>query len=72
MSTDKKRKLQDYLFPEGLYLENNEFRTIKISTILRVIEDKITASQLWLGTVDKVRTRIIEFNGDIFLPELCI
>jgi len=40
MSTDKKRKLQDYLFPEGLYLENNEFRTIKISTILRVIEDK--------------------------------
>jgi hypothetical protein len=40
MSTDKKRKLQDYLFPEGLYLENNEFRTIKISTISRVIEDK--------------------------------
>jgi len=49
MSTDKKRKLQDYLFPEGLYLENNEFRTIKISTILRVIEDKNYCQSIMAG-----------------------
>ncbi|NQT67451.1 MAG: recombinase family protein [Actinobacteria bacterium] len=40
MSIDKKRKLQDSLFPEGIYLENNEFRTTEISSVLKVIEDK--------------------------------
>ena len=30
--------LQDILFPEGLQLENGEFRTAKISPILSLIE----------------------------------
>ncbi len=51
MNIDKKRKLQDYLFLEGLYLENNEFRTTEISSVLKVIGDKnyaqsILASQI--------------------------
>jgi hypothetical protein len=54
MSTDKKRKLQDYLFPEGLYLENNEFRTIKISTILRVIEDKNYCQSIMAGDTEHI------------------
>jgi len=33
-----KRKLQEQLFPEGIYLENNEFRTTKISPILSLIQ----------------------------------
>ena len=40
MGTDKKRKLQEYLFTKEILLENNKFRTTKIRTILRVIEDK--------------------------------
>ncbi|MHB8279326.1 MAG: recombinase family protein [Candidatus Humimicrobiaceae bacterium] len=28
-----KRKLQDYIFPDGIYIENNRCRTAKISTI---------------------------------------
>ena len=49
MSIDKKRKLQDYLFPDGLCLENNEFRTTKISTVLRVIEDKNYCQSILAG-----------------------
>ena len=40
MNLDKKRKFQDFLFPEGIYIENNKFRTTEISSVLRVIEDK--------------------------------
>ena len=37
---DKKRKLQELLFPEGIYIENNRFRTPKINYILSLIRDK--------------------------------
>jgi len=53
MSIDKKRKLQDSLFPEALYLENNEFRTTEISSVLKVIEDKNYAQSIlaWGGRI---------------------
>ena len=28
------------LFPEGIYIENNEFRTTQISSILRLIQEQ--------------------------------
>ncbi len=46
MSTNKKRKLQDYLFPERQYLENNEFRTTQMSSVLKAIEDKDYAQSI--------------------------
>ena len=49
MSIDKKRKLQDSLFPKEIYLENNEFRTTQISSVLRVIEDKNYAQSILAG-----------------------
>jgi len=49
MSIDKKRKLQEYLFPKEIYLENGKFRTTKISTILRVIEDKNYRQSIMAG-----------------------
>ena len=49
MSIDKKRKLQNFLFPEELYLENNEFRTTQMSSVLRVIEDKNYAQSILAG-----------------------
>jgi DNA invertase Pin-like site-specific DNA recombinase len=36
----RKRVLQEILFPEGLQLENNQFRTAKISPILRLIQEQ--------------------------------
>ena len=36
----RKRSLQEVLFPEGIYLENNQFRTAKISPILRLIQEQ--------------------------------
>ncbi len=33
-----KRTFQEFLFPEGIYLENNEFRTARISPILMIIQ----------------------------------
>ena len=36
----QKRCLQEMLFPEGIYLENGEFRTAQKSPILCLIEDK--------------------------------
>jgi len=38
LDTPRKMHLQDILFPEGLQLENGEFRTAKISPILSLIE----------------------------------
>jgi len=38
---DKKRKLQELLFPEGIYFENNKFRTPKINPILSLINKEI-------------------------------
>lgn len=32
-----KRKLQDYIFPDGIYIENNRCRTAKISTIFQYL-----------------------------------
>ena len=49
MSIDKKRRLQDYLFPKGIYLENNEFRTTEFSSVLRAIEDKSYAQSILAG-----------------------
>ena len=40
LDTPRKRGLQEILFPEGLILENGEFRTAKISPILRLIEEQ--------------------------------
>ena len=40
MNNNSKRKFQDALFPEGIYLENNEFRTTRISTILSLIQSR--------------------------------
>ena len=48
-SIDKKRKLQDSLFPKGIYLENNEFRTTEMSSVLKVIEDKNYAQSILAG-----------------------
>jgi site-specific DNA recombinase len=36
----RKRHLQEILFPEGVQLANNEFRTAKISPILRLIQEQ--------------------------------
>ena len=36
----RKRSLQDMLFPEGIYIENNIFRTANISPILSLIGSK--------------------------------
>jgi len=49
MSIDKKRKLQNFLFPEEIYLENNEFRTTQMSSVLRVIEDKNYCQSILAG-----------------------
>ena len=40
LDTPRKRGLQEILFPEGLTLENGEFRTAKISPILRLIQEQ--------------------------------
>ncbi len=40
LDNTQKRKFQEILFPEGLYLENNEFRTAKISPILAIIQSQ--------------------------------
>ncbi|MCJ7473017.1 MAG: hypothetical protein MUP02_09460, partial [Actinobacteria bacterium] len=49
MCIDKKRKLQNFLFPEGIHLENNEFRTTEMSSVLRVIDDKNYAQSILAG-----------------------
>lgn len=36
----RKRHLQGILFPEGVQLVNNQFRTAKISPVLRLIEEQ--------------------------------
>ena len=40
LKMSRKRGLQEVLFPEGLILENGEFRTAKISPILRLIQEQ--------------------------------
>jgi site-specific DNA recombinase len=49
LDTPRKIQFQDMLFPEGIYLENGKFRTTKISTILRVIEDKNYRQSIMAG-----------------------
>ena len=53
-SIDKKKKLQDFLFPERLYLENNEFRTTQMSSVLRVIEDKNYCQSILAGDIEHI------------------
>ena len=36
---DKKRAFQDYIFPEGIFIENNILRTTQINPILKALED---------------------------------
>jgi site-specific DNA recombinase len=36
-ASESKRKLQDYIFPEGIYIENNRCRTAKIRTIFKYL-----------------------------------
>ncbi len=36
---DKKRTFQDYIFPEGIFIENNILRTTQINPILSLLED---------------------------------
>ena len=40
LDTSKKRNFQEVFFPEGIYLENREFRTTQFSTILRLVQDQ--------------------------------
>ena len=40
LDTPRKRCLQEMLFSEGIYIENNKFRTANISPILSLIEGK--------------------------------
>ncbi|MHB8278184.1 MAG: recombinase family protein [Candidatus Humimicrobiaceae bacterium] len=40
LDTSKKRNFQEMFFPEGIYLENSEFRTTQISPILRLIQQQ--------------------------------
>jgi hypothetical protein len=40
MDNSHKRDFQEMLFPEGIYLENNEFRTTQINPVLRLIQDQ--------------------------------
>lgn len=40
MDINHKVKFQELLFPEGIYLENNKFRTTKINPILRLISEQ--------------------------------
>ena len=52
--TPRKRCLREMLFPEGIYIGNNEFRTTQISLILKLIEDKndVESIILWMGRED--------------------
>ena len=36
---DKKIAFQDYIFPEGIFIENNILRTTQINPILKALED---------------------------------
>ena len=36
---DKKKAFQDYIFPEGIFIENNILRTTQINPILKALED---------------------------------
>jgi len=49
LDTPRKRSLQEMLFSEGIYLENNEFRTTKISPILKLIENKNDVESILAG-----------------------
>ena len=49
LDTPRKRCLQEMLFPEGIYIENNEFRTTQISPILKLIEDKNKGESIMAG-----------------------
>jgi len=49
MNNTNKRKFQDVIFSEGAYLENNEFRTTKISSVLMLIEDKNYSQSILAG-----------------------
>ena len=49
LDIERKRTLQDMLFTDGLYIENNEFRTGQICPILRLIEDKEYAQSSLAG-----------------------
>ncbi|MCJ7472233.1 MAG: hypothetical protein MUP02_05430, partial [Actinobacteria bacterium] len=36
---EQKRRLQDFIFPEGIFIENNILRTTQINPILKALED---------------------------------
>ena len=38
--TGIKRRLQDFIFPEGIFIEEGKLRTTKIPTIFKVFEGK--------------------------------
>ena len=40
LDTSKKRNFQEMFFPEGIYLENGEFRTTQMSSILSSIQEQ--------------------------------
>ena len=42
----------------------------KYKYYLNFIQDTNKKIFFWLGTVDKVRTKILLLSGDIFIPEL--
>jgi hypothetical protein len=36
---EQKRRFQEYIFPEGVFIENNILRTTQINPILKALED---------------------------------
>lgn len=57
----EKRGFQEILFPEGLSIENGEFRTANISPVLRLIEtqkEAILTGQASLAWPERIRTRV--------------
>ena len=51
LDTPRKRCLQDVLFPDGIYIENNRFRTTQISPILKLIEDNNDAQSILAASI---------------------
>ena len=49
LDTPRKISFQKMLFPDGIYLENNEFRTTEMSSVLKAIEDKDYAQSIMAG-----------------------
>jgi site-specific DNA recombinase len=36
---DRKRRFQDYIFPKGIYIENNILRTTQLNPVIKALED---------------------------------